>query len=98
MEVVWEEPPDDRRHYKRNRYLEELRVLCHNPGVWGRIDLFDDSRPANSARNNLKYAVTLKRYRVPEEAENFDFEVRVRKLPTGDQWGLYGRAIPKEGR
>ncbi len=97
-EIVWEDPPAERRVYRRNRYVAELRALCQNPGVWGRIDVFTDAPSANSSRNNLKYAVALKRYRVPEEAEGFNFELRVRRLLDGQTWGLYGRAIPKEGQ
>lgn len=95
--IEWEAPPDERRSYKRNRYLEELRMLIEHPQTWARIDTFDAPNKANSARNNLKYAVDLKRYRVPEGAENFVFTLKVRRLPDGQSWGLYAMAEEKEG-
>lgn len=93
--VVWEDPPSDRRQYKRNRYVEGLRELCLSPETWGKIDTFTNAQTANSARNNLKYAVQLKRYRMPEEASGFTFEITVRKVGSGE-WGLWARALPKE--
>lgn len=95
-DIVWEDPPKDRRQYKRNRYVESLRALCANPETWARIDTFANAQTANSARNNLKYAVSLKRYRLPEEACNFTFDITVRKITAGE-WGLFAQAIHKEG-
>jgi hypothetical protein len=94
--LEWESPPDERRAYRRNRYVEELRQLCLNPGKWARIDTFSSAPAAHSSRNNLRYAVTLKRYRVPEEAVGFNFDLKVRRLPDGQTWGLYACAVPKE--
>ena len=96
-EVVWEAPPPTRREYKKERYKEAIQQLCDNPGKWARIDEFTESRQAYSARNNLKYALKLQRYKLPDEAEDFTFEFKCRQANNGSgQHYLYGRALPKE--
>lgn len=93
--VVWEEPPTPRRAYKRNRYVEAIGALLESPDNWARIDTFDNAATANSARNNLKYAVQLKRYRLPEAACSFNLDVTVRKI-ADSQWGMFARVTKKE--
>jgi hypothetical protein len=94
--MVWEEPPPERRKYQKGRYIEPLRLLTEQPGQWGRIGFYLDPVRANTERNNLKYAVAMKRYKLPEEGKDFNFEITVRKFTDGSGWGLYARAVPKE--
>jgi hypothetical protein len=94
--VVWESPPNARRKYQRHRYLDSIRALCLAPGNWARIDTFHEAKHANSTRSNLKNAMSTKRYKLPEEAQAFEVELTVRKL-TDNEWGLFARAINKEG-
>jgi hypothetical protein len=96
-DVVWEAPPPSRREYKKERYKEPIQALCDNPGRWARIDEFAVREQAYSARNNLKYALKLQRYKLPPEAEDFTFRFTCRQANNGSgMYYLYGRAIPNE--
>jgi hypothetical protein len=64
----------------------------NNPGQWARLDTFEEPGKANSTRSNLKNALKLKRYKMPENAAKFNWTFSVQKELDQAIWGLYGRA------
>lgn len=92
--IDWQDPPKERRPYKRERYKDCVRALMGAPGRWGRLDTFQNAQKANSARTNLKYALIYKRYKFPEGHDGFVFDFSVMKDEDKEtpEWGLYGRA------
>ena len=95
-QMEWEDPPNPRRPYKRERYKDSLRALMGAPKRWGKLDTFSEAQKANSARTNLKAAIKYQRYKFPEGHEGFLFQFSVLKDYTAKTptWNLYGRALP----